>query len=162
MKSGHNVHGESRLSSLSTKASAIYGKSNKYAGKKRRKICVFFSSLYCVVGCQTLENTNRQDGYLLEILLRVICRCRLHRNRSTSSSRSCRCLVFLPCTLLRQFRQLCGFSSLRISAMVSASVSPNCCSMASKGVLSSQAISMMRSISASPSVFFFCIFITLC
>ena len=89
----------------------------------------------------------------LEILLPVILRCRLHLWRPTSKPRKALCLVALPCTLARHMRQELGFISLRIKAITSASLRPNCKRMASKGVRSSQAISMMRSISCSVSAF---------
>ena len=89
----------------------------------------------------------------LEILLPVILRCRLHLCLPTSKPRKALCLVALPCTLARHRRQELGFISRRISAITSASLRPNCNKIASKGVRSSQAISMMRSISCSVSAF---------
>ena len=90
-----------------------------------------------------------QEHQRLEILLPVMLRCKLHLWRPASKPRSALCLVALPCTLARHMRHELGFISRRISVITSASLIPNCKRIASKGVRSSQAISMMRSISCS-------------
>jgi hypothetical protein len=59
------------------------------------------------------------------------------------------CFVARPLTLARQSLKLRGFKRLRISFITSGSPRPNCCSIASKGVLSSQAISMILDSSSS-------------
>ena len=92
-----------------------------------------------------------KENQRLEILLPVILRCKLHLCLPTSNPRKALCLVALPCTLARHMRQELGFISLRIKVITSASLRPNCNKIASKGVRSSQAISMMRSMSCSVS-----------
>jgi hypothetical protein len=87
--------------------------------------------------------------HLFEILLFEIALWRLHLWRSTEELRSARCLVALPCTRLRHMRKLEAFISFRIIAITSASLTPNCICIASNGVLSSHAISIILSISCS-------------
>ena len=94
-----------------------------------------------------------KDNQRLEILLPVMLRCSLHLWRPASKPRKALCLVALPWTRARHMRHELGFISLRINAITSASLRPNCNRMASKGVRSSQAISMMRSISCSERSF---------
>ena len=84
-----------------------------------------------------------EDGYRFEILFPEIDLCRLHRKRSTSV-RSLACLVLRPVTRLRQLRNDPGCMCRRMSSRTSFSLRPNWNSMASKGVRSSQAISMRR------------------
>lgn len=66
--------------------------------------------------------------------------------RMTSGWRFFRCLVFRPLTRFRHSLKLEGFRDARIKAITEASGKPNCSSIASKGVLSSQAISMTLSL----------------
>lgn len=73
--------------------------------------------------------------------------CAADTNRVTFLLRSLRCLVFRPVTRRLQRSQLFLFSCLRISNIIWGSDKPNCASMASKGVRSSQAIPIIRSIS---------------
>ena len=80
-----------------------------------------------------------------------VLRCMLHLKRVMSLAASARCLVTRPCTRARHLRQLLGCSSRFMSAFTSSSRNPNCVKMASKGVRSSQAISMMRSMSSGLS-----------
>ena len=89
----------------------------------------------------------------LEMRLNDMCRWALLLNRLTSPDLCFRCLVFLPCTCLRHLRKLDGFRLRRIKVITAASDKPNWASIASKGVRSSQAISMTRFFSRSVSVF---------
>ncbi len=81
-----------------------------------------------------------------EILLPVIARCKSDLKRAPSTALLARCLVARPCTRARHRRQEAGFSSRRISRITALSFSPNWARMASKGVRSSQAISITRSV----------------
>lgn len=83
------------------------------------------------------------------MLLCVICRCRELLNLAGSSFPKALCFVGLPCTRFLHILKLLGFISLRISFITSSSGMPNCSSMASKEVRSSQAISIIRSMSLS-------------
>ncbi|QNI94570.1 hypothetical protein SynA15127_01491 [Synechococcus sp. A15-127] len=58
------------------------------------------------------------------------------------------CFVFRPVTRLRHIRNDDGFSSVLINAITSGSVTPYWACIASKVVRSSQAISMILSISS--------------
>jgi hypothetical protein len=77
------------------------------------------------------------------------------RKRPISNPRLATCLVFLPAVLARHMRKDEGVISFRISLITSPGVMLKCLRIASKLVRSSQAISMMRSISAldNPSRF---------
>lgn len=57
------------------------------------------------------------------------------------------CFVFLPFTLFLHLLKLEDFNCNRINLITIASFKLNCCLMASKGVLSSHAIPIIRSIS---------------
>ena len=72
--------------------------------------------------------------------------CRLDLKRCIFG-RFFRCFVDRPLTRLRQRSKLLRFNSRRITVITSFSGSPNCISIAPKGVRSSHAISMIRSIS---------------
>ena len=76
-----------------------------------------------------------------------------------SGERSCRCLVFLPLTRSRQRRNDEDFSSRRISLRSSGSPKPKSFSMASKGVRSSHAISIMHEMSAGVYEKALCIYV---
>lgn len=73
--------------------------------------------------------------------------CREHLNRETSAVLKNRCFVCRPFILLRHILKLEALLCLRISSTTSFSDKPNWSSIASNGVRSSQAISMMRSVS---------------
>lgn len=98
--------------------------------------------------------------FLLEILLLLIPLWRLHLNRSTAVATFFRCFVFLPCTRARHILKLLGFISLRISLITSFSLRSNCRAIASKGVRSSHAISMILSIWSTLNSFFSIIALT--
>lgn len=94
---------------------------------------------------------SRFDGpqhYRLLMRLRVISRWREHLNRWVLGVRSARCLLERPDTRRRHRRNELSFRIFRMSWMTSGSDRPNCHSMASKGVRSSQAISTIRSMSS--------------
>lgn len=99
---------------------------------------VHYSSIVCF-------ECHRLDILFCEIVL-----CREHLNRSISSDRFFRCFWLTP--LLTRFRhslKLDDFRDLLINLMTCCSERPNCALMASKGVRSSQAISMTLSVSSS-------------
>jgi hypothetical protein len=98
---------------------------------------------------RTQKNKNPVQNYRLLILFPVIVRCNVDLNRVVFSSRSFRCLVVRPLVRLRHIAKLLAFMFARMSSITSFSESPNCISIASKGVRSSHAISMIRSISAA-------------
>jgi hypothetical protein len=77
--------------------------------------------------------------------------CVGHRNRPISKPRLETCFVLRPAVLALHNRNDEGCISCRISLMTSPGVRPNCPRMASKLVRSSQAIWMIRSISATVS-----------
>jgi len=83
--------------------------------------------------------------FRFDILFKVMCLCWSLLLRPTLNPRSALCFVFLPCTRALHMRKEEGFISRRISLITSDSAMPNCSRMASKGVRSSHAISMMRS-----------------
>ena len=86
--------------------------------------------------------------YRLLILFIDIIRWRVLLNRDMAGSLFLSCLWLMPlCTRFRQSLKLLLFNSFRMSEITPLSVHPNCSLMASKGVLSSQAISMILSIS---------------
>lgn len=86
--------------------------------------------------------------YLLEILLLLIILCLLHLKRLISSLLFFRCFWLTPeFTLFLQSLKLDSFSSERISSITSDSLIPNWNCIASNGVRSSHAISMILSIS---------------
>lgn len=71
--------------------------------------------------------------------------------RLTSGLLSFKCLVFRPVTRLRHSLKLEGFRDRRMNSITSDSLKPNCTSIASNGVRSSQAISITREVSSSDS-----------
>lgn len=77
--------------------------------------------------------------------------CLLHLNLKDLPPAFSRCLVDLPCTLALHLLNELGCKEALIIEMTSASANPNCISMASKGVLSSHAISMILSVSTCDS-----------
>jgi len=79
------------------------------------------------------------------------CREWVARCRTTSTLRSAACLVTRPAIRLRHILNDDGFICNRISATTADSFNPNCNSIASKAVRSSQAISTIRETSASLS-----------
>jgi hypothetical protein len=83
-----------------------------------------------------------------EILFPVLF-CREHLNRSISVPRKEACLVFRDVMRFLHIRKLEGSECFRINSMTSFSFKPNWNSMASKGVLSSHAIWIIRSRSDS-------------
>ena len=88
------------------------------------------------------------NDYRLLILFIEMVLCRLHLKRLMPGFLFCRCFWLMPLlTLLRQRLKLLRFNSLRMMAITAASFLLNWNAIASKGVLSSQAISIMRSIS---------------
>ena len=97
--------------------------------------------------------------YLLDTLLLLIPRCLLQRKRSTSIPRDFLCFVFLPCTRARHNLKLVGFNSRRINVITSCSLIPHWSWIASKGVRSYHAISMIRSSSRSLKLYSFFIII---
>jgi hypothetical protein len=101
----------------------------------------------------------------LLILFPLICRCRELLNRTMFSGRLSKCFWLVPLfTRLRQRLKLLRFRCFRISFITCCSARPNWYSTASKGVLSSQAISMIRSMSLSvkTSLKQFCVFLGIC
>ena len=96
--------------------------------------------------------------FLLLILLFEIVRCRLHLWRPTPKFLFFRCLVDRFCTRFRHIFQLLRFISCRISSITLASGTPNWNSIASKGVRSSHAISLIRFTSLSDSLYTFLTF----
>ena len=87
--------------------------------------------------------------FFLLMRLREICFCCLDLNLNSVSWDLWACLVGLPCTLFRHLMNEDSFISRRMSLMTSFSLIPNCSSIASNGVLSSQAISIILSRSLS-------------
>jgi hypothetical protein len=106
-----------------------------------------FNHFVVLVTLKSMEGSIKD--YRFEILFPVITRCIFDLKRFTDSSRSFSCLMDCWCARLRQRSKLLRFRLRRINRITSFSFSPNCRSMASKGVRSSQAISMMRSWSRS-------------
>lgn len=96
-----------------------------------------------------LFHNSAQIAYRLLCRLPEMIRCCRDLKRKTSELRLPACLVERPCTLARHFFQLLGCISCFINSMTSLSDTPNWAFMASKGVRSSQAISIIRSMSAS-------------
>jgi hypothetical protein len=96
-----------------------------------------------------------RGNHRFEILLLLIDFCREHLNRLISSLRFFKCFLLTPLfTRFRQSLKLFSFKFRRIRSITSFSVSSNWNRIASKGVRSSQAISIIRSRSASSNVCF--------
>ena len=99
---------------------------------------------------------SAHQNFCFAIRFPLIDFCRLHLKRLPTMGWRLACFVIRPCTRARHLRQFRGCISRFIRAFTSSSERPNCILMASKGVRSSQAISMMRSISVSLNSFIFC------
>ncbi len=94
--------------------------------------------------------------HLFDILLWQMILCLLDLKRQIPLIRFLRCFWLTPeFTLFLQSLKLDSLSSVRISSITSDSLVPNWNVMASKGVRSSQAISMIRSISRLFNSLFF-------
>jgi hypothetical protein len=86
--------------------------------------------------------------YRLLILFMDMVRCKVHLKREISGFRFLLCFWLTPlCTRARQRLKLDLFNSFRMIAMTCDSEIPNCISIASNGVRSSHAISMILSMS---------------
>ena len=97
-----------------------------------------FNQTILISGAATGKN------YRLLILFPLMLRWRLHLNRLIAGLRFLRCLLLTPLlTRFRHNRKLLGFRCLLMMTITSFSRNPNWYSMASKGVRSSQAISII-------------------
>lgn len=120
-----------------------------YKYNNLRSACRFLSrnsSFRIHIDAQSVGKYN--SIYRLLILFIDMDFCRLHLNRVISGFLFCACFWLMPLfTRLRQRLKLLRFNSLRIKAITSLSEKPNCVFIASNGVRSSHAISMILSIS---------------
>ena len=134
---------KSRLISLPPVPSINYKYNNL------RSACRFLirnSSFSIHYDVQSVRKYN--SFYRLLILFIDMDFCRLHLKRVMSGFLFCACFLLMPLfTRLRQRLKLLRFNSLLIIAITSLSEKPNCALIASNGVRSSQAISMILSIS---------------
>lgn len=116
-----------------------------------RGVCIMYQDISTLLH-QHISKSAHQN-FCFAILFPLIDFCRLHLKRLPTMGWPLACFVIRPCTRARHLRQFRGCSSRFIRAFTSSSERPNCILMASKGVRSSQAISMMRSISVSLNSF---------
>lgn len=96
--------------------------------------------------------------YLFDILWHDIVLCRAHLNRLILSFLRAACLVVLPLVLCRHILKEDVLIFLGINTITSFSDKPNCMAIASKVVWSSQAISIIRSLSSRLRETFFIAF----
>ena len=82
----------------------------------------------------------------------LMLRCKVHLKRLESVILFIKCLVARPDILFRHILKLEAFEFKRMNSMTSFSFKSNWNSIASKGVRSSQAISMIRSVSSGENL----------